>query len=124
MKMFLHGRNHYAVLLLNIEVQTCFPFTLHIYVSPKLKSKQEDWHQFRGNWFLTGRSLLKGNILYPQIKWKNLIGARETLVNIQLSNNLADELVLPNTNTGSFDDTLNRWNFGFPLKAVISINGV
>ena len=52
------------------------------------------------------------------------IGARETLIEIRLSNSLADELVLPNTNTGSFDDTLNRWNFGFPLKAVISINGV
>ena len=92
-----------------------YPALYIFYVSPKLKSKQEDWHQFRGNRFLTGRSLLKGNILYPQIKWKNFIGARETLVNIQLSNNLADELVLPNTNTGSLDDTLKRWKFGFPL---------
>ena len=51
------------------------------------------------------------------------IGARETLIEIRLSNSLADELVLPNTNTGSLDDTFKRWNFGFPLKAVISIKG-
>ena len=44
------------------------------------------------------------------------IGARETLIEIRLSNSLADELVLPNTNTGSLDDTFKRWNFGFPLK--------
>jgi len=29
--------------------------------------------------------------------------ARETLIEIRLSNSLADELVLPNTNTGSID---------------------
>ena len=37
------------------------------------------WHQFLGNHYLTGISPLKCSIMNPEIKWKQFIGARETL---------------------------------------------
>jgi outer membrane protein assembly factor BamB len=59
------------------------------------------WLQFRGDRALTGHSSLKGRIRTPAVRWKQFVGARETLLSIQWNQNAKESLTpLPAADLG------------------------
>jgi len=71
------------------------------------------WLQFRGDRALTGRSPLKGSITSPAVKWKQFVGARETLAVVDFGDAAQSatlDLPRADLSLGSFDgDSLRGW---------------
>ena len=82
------------------------------------------WLQFRGDRALTGRSLLKGNISSPEIKWKYFIGAREALMSVSVGGQ-GGSVKLPDSDlrAANIGSALSEWSVGYPTFDVDE-NGV
>lgn len=73
-----------------------------------------EWHQFRGNGRLTGRSELEGSVINPQIIWSKFIGSRETWTALTLDGSSNGTGALPNANQGISQSELVAWQVGGP----------
>lgn len=74
------------------------------------------WLQFRGDRGLTGRSPLKGNVTAPTIKWKQFIGARETLLFVKFDGSKSAKFPLPTSdlNITQYATRNTQWRIGSP----------
>jgi hypothetical protein len=75
-----------------------------------------EWLQIRGDRALSGRCLIKGRIVSPAIHWKQFIGARESLLEVDFLSRDERPTALPELDqaNANLDDIYRRWRISPP----------
>ena len=81
-----------------------------------------EWLQFRHDRALTGRTSLTGHIRQPALKWKQFVGARETLVAVRFSGHGETTISLPavDDHAETWGEVLTAWGVG---AAITDLDG-
>jgi len=79
--------------------------------------RQGEWLQFRHDRALTGRTSLTGHIRQPVVKWKQFVGARETLLAVRFSGHGDTSVSLPSgdEHAETWEAVLTAWGAGAAL---------
>jgi hypothetical protein len=83
--------------------------------SAPLPTEIGEWHQFRGDQQLTGRSTVVGNVTDPQILWTQFIGSRKTSLALTVNGSSASSFELPVANSSMSQAEQLSWEVGSPL---------